>query len=191
MAPSHYLNQCWNIVDWTLSNKLKWNLNRNFHSRRLFCLGLNVLTKHHEMYVCFDYGGVNIWNMRILIFSSIWMLFAALFGLIHYSWAKMAFIFQTTYSNTLSWTKIIMFLFKFLWNVFPRFQSTICHHWFKFRLGITLFTSQYLNQWWTKITDAYMHHLASICWNKNTCLHVTIVGLLNIFSLRLIMIYLN
>ena len=27
--PSHYLNQCWNIVNWTLRNKLQWNLNRN------------------------------------------------------------------------------------------------------------------------------------------------------------------
>ena len=28
-APSHYLNQCWNIVDWTRRNKLQWNLNKN------------------------------------------------------------------------------------------------------------------------------------------------------------------
>ena len=28
-APSHYLNQCWIIVNWTLRNKLQWNLNRN------------------------------------------------------------------------------------------------------------------------------------------------------------------
>ena len=28
-APSHYLNQCWNIVYWTLRNKLQWNFNRN------------------------------------------------------------------------------------------------------------------------------------------------------------------
>ena len=27
-APSHYLNQCWNIVNWTLRNKLQWNFNR-------------------------------------------------------------------------------------------------------------------------------------------------------------------
>ena len=27
--PSHYLNQCWNIVDWTARNKLQWNVNRN------------------------------------------------------------------------------------------------------------------------------------------------------------------
>ena len=30
--PSHYLNQCWNIVDWTLRNKLQWNLNRNSYT---------------------------------------------------------------------------------------------------------------------------------------------------------------
>ena len=28
-APSHYLNQCWNIVNWTLRNKRQWNFNRN------------------------------------------------------------------------------------------------------------------------------------------------------------------
>ena len=28
-APSHYRNQCWLIVNWTISNKLQWNFNRN------------------------------------------------------------------------------------------------------------------------------------------------------------------
>ena len=28
-APSHYLNQCWVIVNWTLRNKLQWNFNQN------------------------------------------------------------------------------------------------------------------------------------------------------------------
>ena len=28
-APSHYLNQSWNIVNWTLGNKLQWDFNRN------------------------------------------------------------------------------------------------------------------------------------------------------------------
>ena len=55
-APSQYLNQCWNIVNWTLRNKLQWNLDRNSNitfkkmhlkvssaKRRPFCLGLNVL----------------------------------------------------------------------------------------------------------------------------------------------------
>ena len=55
--PSHYLNQCWNIVNWTLGNKLQWNFiqTRSFSFMQvdlkmlsgkwwLFCLGLNVLT---------------------------------------------------------------------------------------------------------------------------------------------------
>ena len=58
LSPSHYLNQCWNIVNWTLSNKLQWNFNRNsnifFKKMCLkvssvkwwpFCIVLNVL-KH-------------------------------------------------------------------------------------------------------------------------------------------------
>ena len=28
-APSHYLNQCWYIVNWTQWNKFQWNVNRN------------------------------------------------------------------------------------------------------------------------------------------------------------------
>ena len=29
MAPSHYLNQHWDIVNWTIGNKFQWNINRN------------------------------------------------------------------------------------------------------------------------------------------------------------------
>ena len=29
LAPSHYLNQCWFIVNWTLGTKLKWSFNKN------------------------------------------------------------------------------------------------------------------------------------------------------------------
>ena len=51
----HCLNQCWNIVHWTLGNKLQWNFNRNSYSfiqenafQNIwkwgpFCLSLNVL----------------------------------------------------------------------------------------------------------------------------------------------------
>ena len=28
-APSHNLNECWNIVNWTIGNKPQWNLKRN------------------------------------------------------------------------------------------------------------------------------------------------------------------
>ena len=56
MTPSHYLNQCWSIVNWTLRNKRQWNFNRNsyvsfkkMHLKMLpakwwpFCLSLNLL----------------------------------------------------------------------------------------------------------------------------------------------------
>ena len=57
-APSHYLNQCWDIVNWTLRNKLQWHLNerhifsfKKIHLKmssgkcRPFCLGLHVLSQ--------------------------------------------------------------------------------------------------------------------------------------------------
>ena len=28
-APSHYLNQCWDIFNWTFENRLQWNLYRS------------------------------------------------------------------------------------------------------------------------------------------------------------------
>ena len=55
-APSLCLNQCWNIINWTLGNKLQWNYNRNFHIfihenafenvfwLMSFYLGVNVLS---------------------------------------------------------------------------------------------------------------------------------------------------
>ena len=56
-APSQYLNQCWNIVNWNLRNKPQWNFNRNSNisiqenafenvvcEMASICLGLNVLT---------------------------------------------------------------------------------------------------------------------------------------------------
>ena len=64
-APSHYLNQCWDSVDWSLRNKLQWHFTGNrdifiqekmrmkmsIVKRRIFCLGLSVLRvllKHND-----------------------------------------------------------------------------------------------------------------------------------------------
>ena len=30
-APSHYMNQCWNIVNWTIRNKFQWNFNQYYN----------------------------------------------------------------------------------------------------------------------------------------------------------------
>ena len=38
----HYLNQCWNIVNWALRNKLQWNYNRH----------LNILIQENAFVLC-------------------------------------------------------------------------------------------------------------------------------------------
>ena len=57
-VPSHYLNQCWNVVNWTLRNKLQWHFDWNSYifiqenafenvvwkMAARFCLGLHVFT---------------------------------------------------------------------------------------------------------------------------------------------------
>ena len=50
LAPSHYLNQCWVIVNWTPENKFQWNLNRNFsfekmHLKLLFAKMAAILSR--------------------------------------------------------------------------------------------------------------------------------------------------
>ena len=47
LVPSLYLNQCWNIVNWTLRNKLQWILNRNLY---LF-IEENALSKKIQNFV--------------------------------------------------------------------------------------------------------------------------------------------
>ena len=60
---SNYLNQCCNIVNQTLGNKLRWNLNRNLYifiqenafeniwKWQPYCLGLNVLIMNQHWFV--------------------------------------------------------------------------------------------------------------------------------------------
>ena len=64
-APSHYLNQCWNIANWTFKNKLQWNFNREIQTFsckklhlkmspakwHLFCLSPNELISSFELQV--------------------------------------------------------------------------------------------------------------------------------------------
>ena len=61
---------------------------------------------------------------------------------------KMDAIFQTTYSNAFSSTKMSEFWLKFHWSVFRRVQLTLFQHWFRQCLGTVQATSHYLNQWW-------------------------------------------
>ena len=76
--------------------------------------------------------------------------------LTHLTLDKMAAISQTTFSNAFSWMKMLEFLLKFHWNLFPRAQLTIIQHWLRQWLGTCLAPSHYLHQWWAS-------SLAHIC----------------------------
>ena len=85
-APSHYLNQCWNIVIGTLRNKLQWTLNRKYNilitenafecvvcDRRPFCLSLNVLSWYEMV------------SMGCISYSLIWTKFIGMLSMyVHY-----------------------------------------------------------------------------------------------------------
>ena len=46
-------------------------------------------------------------------------------------WTKWPPFWQMTFSNEFSGMKMVEFWFKFHWNLFPRVQLTITHHWFR------------------------------------------------------------
>ena len=55
-APSHYLNQCWIIVNWTLRNTLQWSFNQNTNifiygnaSENIICKMADILSKGNEL----------------------------------------------------------------------------------------------------------------------------------------------
>ena len=68
--------------------------------------------------------------------------------LTHWGRDKLATVFQTTFSNTLSWMKMYEFRLRFHWSLFVKVQPTIFHRWFRKWLVAWLAPSHYLNQWW-------------------------------------------
>ena len=66
---------------------------------------------------------------------------------------KMATIFKTINLNAFSWMKIVIFWWKFQWNLFPRVQLTIFQH--------------YLNQRWLSLMACCLtapNHYMNHCW---------------------------
>ena len=116
-ATSHCRNQYWNIVNWTLRNKIQWNLNRNsyifikkMHLKissakwRPFCLSLNVLTWEFRSSRChFTHWGLSEPNNLLLR------------------------TFQM-----FSWMKIFI---QEQWTIFLMVQLRTNKHWFRLWLG--------------------------------------------------------
>ena len=76
--------------------------------------------------------------------------------------------------------KIVVFHFKFQWNVLPRAQLTIpvCQYWVDNKLGTEPATSHYPNQWWL-FTDVRMRRLASVNW---WCINLVLVGMYSLWQ---------
>ena len=63
-------------------------------------------------------------NVRTWIFND-------LVSLTHWGWDKMAAIFQTVFSNAVSWMNTYEFRLRFQWSVFVSVQLTTFQHWFR------------------------------------------------------------
>ena len=131
--------QRWNIVNWTLGNKLQWNLNRNSNifihdnalehvvcemaailSRRQCVNSVDPRLASFHWLPPVDQGHhFTDWPVNQTPEINMWMP------------RQMDAISQTTFSNAFSWMKIYEFPLKFHWSLFPRFQSTIFPHWFR------------------------------------------------------------
>ena len=72
-ATSHYLNQCWNIVNWTIRNKLQWNSNRNlniFIQENALENGICEMVSIMSWPQCVKHGGIaNIYYHKKLLIS--------------------------------------------------------------------------------------------------------------------------
>ena len=80
-APSHYLNQCWVFVNWTLRNKLQWNFHQNtklfIHenaSENIVCEMVAILSRGRWVKATFanffirgiiDHSKISIWSFGL------------------------------------------------------------------------------------------------------------------------------
>ena len=123
-APSQYLNQCWNIVNWTLRNKLHWNFNRNSNIfiqenalRNVVCEMASILSRlqcvnNPRPSVSNTYASYDVWTPELQ----------------HSRRDKLAAIFQTPFSNAFSWRKHINFDYIYHWTLFPETGLVIFQH---------------------------------------------------------------
>ena len=80
-------------------------------------------------------------------------------SLTHWGRDKIDAILQTTFSNAISWMKMLESRLKLHWSLFLSVQLTIFQHWFRYCLGADQATSYYLKQWWSIYWRIYMYAL--------------------------------
>ena len=177
---SHYLNQCWKIVYWTLRNKLQWNPNRNSYifiqenafeksSRKghPFYLGLNLLTQWSLVMPYGSMGHSQYWFKWLPIAC-----YTKQSADLTWGWGKMAAILQTTHAHAFFLNENCCILIQISLKFVPK-DPPIFQRWFRLWLGAKEVTIHYLKQWWAsllthicitwpqwvKITEAIWHLL--------------------------------
>ena len=158
-APSHYLNQCWNIVNWTFRNKLQWNFNRNSSIFIKEIAFQNVVCK--MVFILSRPQWVNLWNpgrlwfdFENVILKHISFISASICCEIAVMWMSLDLAYQVDIGslhllvnsspsgqNGRHFTDDIFkfiflnenleFWFNFHWNLFLKAQLTINQHWFR------------------------------------------------------------
>ena len=121
---TNYLNQYWNIVKWTLRNKLQWNFNQilTFSFKKIH---FKVQSAKWPQFI--NVGVSKYYREPVWLYSHQWswcMLWWSSHMLTHWGRDKMAAISQTTLSIAFSWMKILEFQLHFHWSLFLRVQLT-------------------------------------------------------------------
>ena len=106
MAPSHYLSQCWLIINGFLGPHL-----------RMISQEVHKLSTHK----------ISFKNTHVKLIPHL----SRAKELTQWGREKMAAIFQTTFSDAFSSMKMNDIGLKFHWNLFLRFQLTKFQHWFR------------------------------------------------------------
>ena len=116
-VPNHYLNQCWNIVIWTLGKfQSNWNI---------------FIQENSFEYV--------VWKMAVIL-SRPQCVNTLQPG-------QNGWYFAKTFSNTIPWKKILVLWCKFRWSIFLRSQFTNDHHRLLIKIQCYISVIQLVMKW--------------------------------------------
>ena len=157
---SHYLNQCWFIVNWTLRNKFQWKLiwNSNFFIQEnafenVICEMATILSRGRWVNSLGPSDDIDLgqhclrkwlvaWRHQAITWTSDGLISRVSSEQFYKKWwyqislthgdrAEMDNLSQMTFSNVFASMIMFEFCLKFHWSLFLRVKLTIFQHWFR------------------------------------------------------------
>ena len=118
-------NKCDNGCRHSMSETHLWLYSVNTVSAEIYC--------HLKNTVKCDFWFINkYWLIQNLTQPVTYIMFFLCKWIINsFRPRQMAAIFQTTFSNALSWMQMCSFRLRFHWSLFSRVKLTIFQHWFR------------------------------------------------------------